>query len=161
MDSDTISKLLHNNHITSALFIGCYLNSNLNYDVLLSSTNAFCIVNTLSSPKGMGHWICLYIKNSKLIFIDSFANQPELYGGDISDFFLSYPHRRMQLFNRAVQAPNSMICGGYVCVLAYMLASNRAILHIKNIFKRAKNCNDSLISRIMCRIFSMDLDALL
>ena len=122
MDSDTISKLLHNNHITSALFIGCYLNSNLNYDALLSSTNAFCIVNTLSSPKGMGHWICLYIKNSKLIFIDSFANQPELYGDDISDFFLSYPHRRMQLFNRAVQAPNSMICGGYVCVLAYMLA---------------------------------------
>ena len=70
-------------------FGGVITNDNKEILKSVSKNNFFFISNTLSSYEAsqVGHWILIFVKNSTLFFVDSYAMDPYMHGGVLTDFF--------------------------------------------------------------------------
>ena len=161
MEGNQLISLLTQNQITSNSFLGCFLNKNFNPDILINCRNGYCVLNTVSDVRKMGHWVLFYVRDNELLFIDSFALHPDYYGGKISLFYKCFPRRKHLFFKKAVQNSISLVCGGYVLVISYLLCKNLRLTCIKSHFSRNTKSNDKFIVRNVTRYFNYNINDLL
>ena len=96
-------------------FKGVFMRDELNKNS--KSTENECLVLNIDSIKNVGtHWTCLFIKNSKLYYFDSFGFEPPLEVGD----YFEGKERYYSSFK--IQQYNEVICGHYCIYVLYKLS---------------------------------------
>ena len=84
-----------------------------------------------------------YIKEYKLLFIDSSGMNPIFYGWDINDFYALYPRRKSMVLSKPVQNEFPYVCGGCCVVIPYLLSKNYTIKRVKSLFTENTRKNDA------------------
>ena len=156
MDGYQISTILNRLNETKSLFLGIY-----SYDdipIVQSNYDGFYIFNTIggSNTDAIGHWILVFCCNNTTFFFDSMGQKPEAYGPKISNFFYSYPFKRIIVFTRQIQNSFSMVCGAYSIMFAYLMAKNGRISFIKSKFGRNTCKNDEIAIKFLYNLLGYD-----
>ena len=145
MDGYQISSIFDKFPETKYLFQGIY-----SYDTIpqiIRNTNGFLVINTISESDNnkIGHWLLIFINEKNTIyFFDSFGNEPQFYGQNISKCFDSYPFRKVIVFSKPIQNEFSMVCGAYVIMFGYLMSKHRKASYIKSKFGRNSCKNDEI-----------------
>ena len=106
------------------------------------------ISNTDPSDKPGRHWICIYIKDGRGEFFDSFGRRPSI----VFERYLNR-HCSFWTFNqRQLQSVVSKFCGHY-CIYYCMLCSRGVDMRkIVSSFISDTGLNDALVHRFVCRL---------
>jgi hypothetical protein len=82
------------------------------------STEDECLVLNIDNSKNQGtHWTCLFIKNNKLYYFDSFGFEPPL---EVKDYYKG-EERYYNSFK--IQQNDEVICGHYCIYVLYRLSN--------------------------------------
>ena len=92
----------------------------------VSHRPVLCIINTLPSysRESMGHWIAVCYVRAKLIFFDSFGQDPRIYSWYFQEVTLSRPDISVVKYNVQVQHMNTLVCGVYAIFFVYNIAKH-------------------------------------
>ena len=72
------------------------------------------LVNIDNGSQGGTHWACLYIKDNKSLYFDSFGGQPD-------KFLLNQLHKPIIYHNYKIQDINSKLCGSFCLYFFYLI----------------------------------------
>jgi hypothetical protein len=152
MDNHQIESILANDSLTRSLFNGVYPENGIPNRYM----RGFIIVNTISNPNEMGHWLLLFSNSVfDVIFMDSFAFTPNVYGGNIEMYCSKF--KNVVLFNKyPIQSANSLTCGAYCIFIAFKLCANMSVNSIRRLLPYSnKKKNDRVVECFVnCKINS-------
>lgn len=88
-----------------------------------------------SSIDKMGHWVCFYIKDRVIYFLDSFGIKPENYSKHFITFFKNHTDFSVWRQNYPIQDQWSHNCGAYVLYFIHVICT-QGIERLKTILHR-------------------------
>lgn len=119
-------------------FWGCVTSDEMS-NVIINPKHhpVFIIANILPSTLigEMGHWVCFYIKDKVIYFLDSFGIKPENYSIHFLDFLKNHAGFKVWRQNNPVQDQTSHNCGAYVLFFIHVICT-QGIERLKTIFNR-------------------------
>ena len=120
-------------------------------DSLRIKNKGYYIVNTISDAKIMGHWVMFYFNiDDEVLFIDSFAKHPSVYGGNILKF---YNDLNVKIVVKSqLQSDNSLVCGLYCLHFLFYLNKSYKMRRILSHFSDNYRKNDRIVERILAKI---------
>lgn len=111
----------------------------------------YYIVNTVSDAEIMGHWVLFYFENNnRVIFIDSFAKHPSLYGGNILKFYTDFSVK--SVVKHRLQSSDSLVCGLYCIYFTFYLNKKYSMKRILSHFSGNYKRNDRTVERILPKL---------
>ena len=127
-------------------FQGIFTNNSLHV-----KNEGYYIVNTISDAKIMGHWVMFYFDaNGEVLFIDSFAKHPSMYGGNIFKF---YTDLNVKIVVKSqLQSNDSLVCGLYCLHFLFYLKEKYSMRRILSHFSDNYRKNDRIVERILAKI---------
>ena len=134
------------------VFVGCYLNNTAPIHEINTMNELCFIMNTISQPTKMGHWILFYVKRNILYFFDSFGKHPDFYGGYISKIFKFFCGEKILVIQKELQMETSIVCGGYCILFALLMSKGHTIYYINSMFSFNKFCNDSIVKMFIYKV---------
>ena len=98
------------------------------------STDNECLVLNIDHSNNEGtHWTCLFIKDGKLLYFDSYGYEPPLE-------VLNYYKGENRFYNSfKIQKYNEVICGHYCIYVLYKLSNGYDFYDILDELVRKKN----------------------
>jgi hypothetical protein len=152
MNSSQLTNILYRNEQTSASFQGIYP-----IDQLPQVTNypVYIIINTSKSHVYDGHWVLLYLKNTKeTIFFDSYGRTPaNVNNGHILHEYLSKYTLTCNYY--VLQSVSSNVCGMYCLYVAFYLCRGMSFRKMFSKFYTDVDCNDTLLVKTVKRLFAV------
>ena len=125
MDNFQISSILRGDIRVRNIFKGCFMNNAVPFPKISSSDESCYVVNVISNPYVMGHWVCFYFRDNTMFFFDSFGVDPTIYSGDIKFLFNNYIGEKIIVVTNPIQSSTSNVCGGYVIWFLKMMAHKK------------------------------------
>ena len=111
----------------------------------------YYIVNTVSDPSIMGHWVLFHIdERNNVNFIDSFAKNPRIYGGNISK--ICNELNAKNVVNIQLQSDDSLLCGLYCVYFVFYLTKEYSFKRILSHFSYNYRMNDRIVERILSKL---------
>ena len=144
MDNHQITQSIQAISELKWLYKGCFYNKTIPFG-MFQQKDCFFIVNTITDTRNMGHWILFFIRNYHLYYFDSFAMDPSVYGGDISNYFKSYHGYKTIVVENPVQNDFSYVCGAYAIIFAYFMSRDNSLPYIKSMFTKNTCKNDKFV----------------
>ena len=127
---------------------------NIDNFITYYDTRKYYIVNTISDPSKMGHWVAfIFVKhNRKLLFIDSLGKPTSFYGGKIHSYFINYLGAKSELVKHQLQHSSSLFCGAYVFFFLFHVragvSENRMLTRFSKVNRKF---NDRIVERFLIR----------
>ena len=111
----------------------------------------YYIVNTVSNAELMGHWVLFYYEeDGNVLFIDSLAQHPSVYGGNILINFRDF-YAKIAVKKR-IQSNTSLVCGLYCIHFTFYLNEKYSMKKILSHFSRNYRKNDRIVERILPKL---------
>ena len=153
MNGKQISNILNAQNETRPRFMGVYLN-NKKPPSFGMQPNVYYVFNTSDGvAEGVGHWVTFHIDSKySLIFFDSLAEAPAVYGGEISNIYNLYPFKKALACKKPLQSEKSYSCGAYAIYYITKSAQGNSLYRIKKPFGSAKKYNDKFVENFVYRI---------
>src|SRR5690349_2912147 len=97
-----------------------------------SISNNECLVLNIDDSKGDGtHWTCLYSKNDKYLYFDSYGFPSPI---EVQNYCKG---KELYYSTDKIQAPNEVICGHYCIYVLYKLNNGSLFIEVLNeLYKR-------------------------
>lgn len=127
-------------------FQGVFTNNNFRLE-----NRGYYVVNTVSDPKVMGHWVLFFIdEGNQVNFIDSFAKHPSTYGGNI--FKICNKFNAKYVVKNQLQSNDSLLCGLYCVYFIFYLNKKFKMERILSHFSCNYKKNDRMVERILSKL---------
>lgn len=130
-------------------FWGCLTSDELSKIIIEPKHHPVIIIaNILPSTliKEMGHWVCFYVKDKVIYFLDSFGIKPEKYSKHFITFLNNHPNFKIWTQDYPIQDPMSHNCGAYVLYFIHVICTQgieRLKTHLhKNLRRGYARSND-------------------
>ena len=131
------------------VFVGCFMNNAAPVYEINHNREVCFIMNTVSNPSTMGHWVLFYLRENTLFFFDSLARRPQFYGGFIHLIYKHFNGVKTCVFQKQIQMDTSLVCGAYCIYFALLMSKNNTIQYIKSRFGVNLYCNDLIVKRFI------------
>lgn len=149
MNGFHLENFLINNSITRERFGGIFHNANFT-PLKNIQNNYYFIVNTVSNPNIMGHWVVFIFFRNTVYFIDSFGKNPNFYNGNIARYYENLRNSKRILLKHQIQHDESLVCGAYALYFIFFTCKGISPNSIKLKFSN-KNFrkNDRIVERFL------------
>ena len=157
MNTHEIIETIQNFNPGKYNFIGCFNNDHYSILEKIPSNNYFFVVNALkSNENGMGHWVGFFKGSGNiLIYVDSMSMDPIYYDGLIGKIYKTFNFLNIVKIPYKLQAPNSLLCGGYVIYMFKHLCRGIPFKSILKKFTSNRLKNDAFIKNFIETEMSM------
>jgi hypothetical protein len=148
MNNLQIDRIIYNTPTTKSGYLGCFSAR----DMPMSPRIGFMVINVSTSTSDMGHWVMFYSNGQRIIFLDSFGFSPNVYAGNISEYFNSFEYCTVAI-NKAIQNNHSYVCGAYCIYYIYYLCKNISLGVINRRFHtKTKLRNDIKVEKFVMNL---------
>lgn len=137
-DTDTVQLICAMNAVARHSRAKTYgvLPSDLIRPELFEEVPAYYIFNVEPNRRPGSHWVAVAMDHNDSVFFDPQGFPPEHYG---------FPFRTKISNTRAVQGPNSNLCGLFVIVFIHYMLKGVSLKKFLSMFKNSAKANDALI----------------